>query len=91
MAASLFAIRAAGLLGIRDDADAAAHASGLLIGADVAARLDAAGRDTVHILADPLLGGLYAAAIETLGGTAVLVDSHAAFVAGITKIEELAA
>lgn len=91
LAASLFAIRAAGLLGIRDDADAAAHASGLLIGADVAARLDAAGRDTVHILADPLLGGLYAAAIETLGGTAVLVDSHAAFVAGITKIEELAA
>jgi 2-dehydro-3-deoxygalactonokinase len=89
IAASLFAIRAAGLLGVRDDADAAAHASGLLIGADVAARLAEAQHDSVHVLADPMLGGLYVAAIETLGHRAVLVDSHAAFVAGITRIREL--
>lgn len=91
LAASLFGIRAAALLGMRDDADAAAHASGLLIGADVAQRLAQARHDIVHILADPALGALYAAAIETLGARAAIVDSTAAFVAGITRIQELAA
>ena len=86
LAASLFGIRAAKLLGRRDDADAASFASGLLIGADVAARLDHARQETVHILADPVLGDLYAAAIEAQGRTPHLVDSHAAFVAGITRI-----
>ncbi len=89
LAASLFGIRASGVLGVRDDADAAAFASGLLIGADTATRLAEAAHDTVHILADPALGALYAAAVEALGGTAMLVDSHAAFVAGITRIQEL--
>lgn len=91
LAASLFGIRAAGLLGLRDEAHAAAHASGLLIGADVAARLAEAADATVHILADPALGALYAAAVETLGGAARVIDSQAAFVAGITRIQELAA
>jgi 2-dehydro-3-deoxygalactonokinase len=86
LAASLFGIRAAKLLGERDDADAASFASGLLIGADVAARLAACVADTVHILADPVLGGLYATAIEANGRAARLVDSHAAFVAGIIAI-----
>ncbi len=90
LAASLFGIRASGLLGVRDDADAAAFASGLLIGADVAARLAEAEGEVVHILADARLGGLYAAAIETLGGASRLVDSQAAFVAGITRIWEMA-
>ena len=89
LAAALFGIRAAGVLGLRDDADAASYASGLLIGADVAVQLDRAGGGVpVHILADPVLGGLYAAAVATLGGTAMVVDSHAAFVAGITRIQE---
>lgn len=87
LAASLFGIRAARLLGERDDADAASFASGLLIGADVAARLEHAGHDAVHILADPVLGGLYAAAVEAHGRRAYVVDSHAAFVAGIIAIE----
>ncbi|MEH3034873.1 MAG: 2-dehydro-3-deoxygalactonokinase [Sphingomonas adhaesiva] len=91
LAASLFGIRAAALLGMRDDAAAAAYASGLLIGADVAQRLAQARHDLVHVLADPALGGLYAAAIETLGRRAAIVDSNAAFVAGITRIQELAA
>ncbi|MDG2534139.1 2-dehydro-3-deoxygalactonokinase [Sphingomonas sp. HITSZ_GF] len=86
LAASLFGIRAAKLLGERDDADAASFASGLLIGSDVAARLERAGHDEVHILADPVLGGLYSAAIEAQGRRAALVDSHAAFVAGIIAI-----
>ncbi len=86
LAASLFGIRAAKLLGEREDTDAASFASGLLIGSDVAARLERVGHDTVHILADPVLGGLYAAAIEVHGRRAVRVDSHAAFVAGIIAI-----
>jgi len=83
LAASLFGIRAAKLLGVRDDADAAAYASGLLIGADVAARLAGSDAATVHILADPALGALYIAAIEAHGRSARLVDSHTAFGAGI--------
>lgn len=86
LAASLFGIRAAKLLGTRDDADAASYASGLLIGSDVAARLAEHDEPAVHILADPMLGSLYAAAVEAHGRTAVPVDSHAAFVAGILAI-----
>lgn len=86
LAASLFGIRAAKLLGERADTDAASFASGLLIGSDVAARLERAGHDEVHILADRTLGGLYVAAIEAHGRRAALVDSHAAFVAGIIAI-----
>lgn len=91
LAASLFGIRAASVLGRRADADAASFASGLLIGADVAARLADTRHDTVHVLADPDLGTLYAAAIETQGGTAHIVDSHAAFVAGIVHLGVLIA
>ncbi|MBO9622290.1 MAG: 2-dehydro-3-deoxygalactonokinase [Sphingomonas sp.] len=86
LAALLFGIRAAKMLGRRDDADAASYASGLLIGSDVSARLATTGHDTVHILADPGLGGLYAAAIQAHGRNAYLIDSHAAFVAGINEI-----
>lgn len=87
LAASLFGIRARSVLGQSDDADAASVASGLLIGADVATRIQPGA--CVHILADPDLGGLYQAAIEALGGTACLIDSHAAFVAGITRLRSL--
>lgn len=86
LAASLFGIRAAKMLGQRDDADAASFASGLLIGSDVAARLDHARHDRVHILADPGLGTLYVQAIEAHGRRAERVDSQAAFVAGILAI-----
>lgn len=89
LAASLFGIRAGGLLGRRDDGQAAAYASGLLIGADVAARLAETQHDTVHVLADPALGGLYVAAIGANGRSARLVDSHAAFIAGIVRIGAL--
>ncbi|MDF7776388.1 2-dehydro-3-deoxygalactonokinase [Sphingomonas sp. AOB5] len=87
LAASLFGIRAAKLLGTRDDSDAAAYASGLLIGSDVAARLEASPHETAHILSGPELGLLYVAAIEAHGRAATLIDSHAAFVAGIIAIE----
>jgi len=86
LTASLFGIRAAKLLGLRDDADAASFASGLIIGADVAARVAEHSFDTAYIIADPMLGGLYAAAVEANGRAAMIVDSHAAFVAGITRL-----
>jgi 2-dehydro-3-deoxygalactonokinase len=89
LAASLFAIRARGVLGIADDAHAASFASGLLIGADAAARIEPGA--TVYILADPGLGALYADAIDALGGQSHHIDSQAAFVAGITRIQDLAA
>ena len=86
--ASLFSVRSRGLLGLLDDGDAASFASGILIGADVTARIDRAA--TVHVVADAKLGQLYSAAIEALGGTAHLVDSEAAFVAGASKIWDMA-
>ncbi|WP_066804452.1 2-dehydro-3-deoxygalactonokinase [Sphingomonas asaccharolytica] len=86
LTASLFGIRAAKLLGLRDDADAASFGSGLIIGADVAARVADNPFETAYILADPVLGGLYAAAIEVNGRAATIIDSHAAFVAGISRI-----
>ena len=84
LSASLFAIRASALLDLRPDTESAAYASGLLIGADVMAR-DI--RDSeIHVLADPMLGQLYQVAIETLGGTAQLHDSNAAFATGIAAL-----
>ena len=89
LAASLFGIRAAHVLGRRDAGDAASFASGLLIGGDVAARLTETRHGTIHVLADPGLGALYAAAIEAQGRTAVIVDSHAAFIAGVIHLGKL--
>lgn len=89
LAAALFGVRPASLLGLRDDADAASYVSGLLIGADC--RAQAVPGEEVHLLADPILGALYAAALRSIGATPVLVDSHAAFVAGIVRLEELIA
>ncbi|UUL83102.1 2-dehydro-3-deoxygalactonokinase [Sphingomonas qomolangmaensis] len=88
LAASLFGVRAASVLGLRDNADVPSYASGLLIGADVAARIEAG--MTVYLLADANLGALYAAAISTLGGQSVAIDSEAAFLAGVTHLWELA-
>lgn len=85
LSAALFGIRAAKLLGQRDDADAASYASGLLIGSDVAVRLENGPRN-VHILADPDLGALYAIAVEANGGTAHVVDSNTAFAAGMIAL-----
>ncbi|PCD03112.1 2-oxo-3-deoxygalactonate kinase [Sphingomonas spermidinifaciens] len=89
LTAALFGVRAASVLGLRDDADAAAYVSGLLIGSDCRAQVRVG--ETVHLLADPALGALYTAAIEALGARAILVDSHAAFLAGIIRIRELQA
>lgn len=86
LASALFGVRAAALLDQRSTEASTAFASGLLIGSDVAAR-DVAGQ-SVYILADAALGKLYAAAIEELGGVSNIIDSHAAFVAGIVAVRE---
>ena len=85
--AALFGVRPASLLELRDDADAASYVSGLLIGSDVRAQVTAG--ENAYVLADPVLGALYAAAIEEIGAQSVAIDSHHAFVAGITRVWEL--
>ncbi|KPF82954.1 2-dehydro-3-deoxygalactonokinase [Novosphingobium sp. AAP93] len=93
--AKLFGARASLVLGKRDRADQASYVSGLLIGSDCSARLDSdfagAPADGVDVLASPALGALYLAALNELGCKARLVDSHAAFLAGITQIWSLLA
>ena len=84
--ASLFGIRSAKLLGRRADTDAASFTSGLLIGADVAARLVVSAEDPIYVVAAPPLGELYVAAIAHLGRRAVLIDSRVAFAAGIVQL-----
>jgi len=79
----------AALFGVRAPGAAAAYVSGLLLGTDCRARIGAG--QTVHLLADGLLARLYSAAIATVGGEAVVVDSHASFVAGITRIWDMKA
>ncbi|OHT20631.1 2-keto-3-deoxy-galactonokinase [Sphingomonas haloaromaticamans] len=86
--AALFGVRAASILGRRAPGTAAAYVSGLLIGSDCRARITQPGQ-RVHLLANGLLARLYSAAIAIAGGEAVLVDSHAAFVAGITRIWDI--
>lgn len=81
----LFAVRGTVLLGLRPLDEAAAYVSGLLIGSDVREQ-SLARSQCVHVLADPSLGSLYATAIASVGAQAVTVDSHAAFVTGITAI-----
>lgn len=81
----LFGVRADFVTGLRaDDAGAASYVSGLLIGTDV--RAQTVGNLDVYVLADPQLGLLYTAAIDAAGGRAHPIDSHAAFVGGITSI-----
>jgi 2-dehydro-3-deoxygalactonokinase len=81
----LFGVRADFVTGRAMDADATSYVSGLLIGTDVTARLGQ-NAQPIYLLADPMLGALYSAAIEAVGGTAITVDSHDAFIHGITHI-----
>ncbi len=85
---ALFEVRARVLLGRLASEEAAAFASGVLIGADVGARDDLNGR-AVQLLAGGALADLYAAAIDHCGGRAVTLDSERAFHAGIHRLWEL--
>ena len=85
--ATLFEVRAGVLLGRLAPDAAAAYASGILIGADVATREDLA-RRPVHLLGGGALGELYAVAIREAGGTAVVVAEGSA-TAGLHAIWSL--
>ncbi|MET3437822.1 2-dehydro-3-deoxygalactonokinase [Sphingomonas sp. 1185] len=87
LTAALFGVRASVLLGRIAPEDAAAYASGLLIGSDIGAVPDMAGR-TVHLLSSGLLADLYTIGIAARGGTVVALDSHAGFLAGLHAIRE---
>lgn len=76
LAATLFEVRSGILLGRLAADEAAAYASGILIGADVATREDLAHRP-VHLLGGGALAVLYAAAITEAGGRAVQVPDGA--------------
>ena len=84
--AALFSVRPSSLLGLQTAGPASSFVSGLLIGSDV--RAHAASGEEVYLLADPALGGLYGRALELIGAVPRRVDSHAAFVAGVTQIQE---
>lgn len=86
---ALFGVRASVLLKLRTREDSASYVSGLLIGSDVREQALAPG-EAAHILADPILGALYATAIEAQGGRAIFIESQAAFVAGITALWRMA-
>ncbi|MCW3846509.1 2-dehydro-3-deoxygalactonokinase [Sphingomonas sp. LB-2] len=82
--ADLFTIRARALLGGIDDP--ASHASGLLIGSDVAIGLGVADDGPVALIGDPALTALYAAALEEAERDSVQIDGETAFLAGIHAI-----
>ncbi len=72
----LFGVRALGLFGELPEAQAAGFLSGLMIGHEVRAAMQ--GVDQVRLLGDEVLVGLYATAIASCGGHAVVVDEDAA-------------
>ncbi|MHC2105323.1 2-dehydro-3-deoxygalactonokinase [Methylobacterium sp. WL64] len=84
LAAALFEVRAGVLLARLAPDDAAAYASGLMIGADVGTRTDLAERP-VHLLGGGALAALYTVAITEAGGHAVAVPDGAT-TAGIHAI-----
>jgi len=84
LGAALFEVRAAVVLGTLARGDAAARASGVLIGAELGGR-DLEGRE-VALLASGPLAELYAAAIGLRGGAVRPIDSQTAFLDGIRAV-----
>jgi 2-dehydro-3-deoxygalactonokinase len=87
LTAELFSIRARVLLGKAKREEAAAYASGLLIGYDLKTGLD--GADAVAVVGRPDLTRLFAAAIRHCGRRAREIDGEAAFLAGALHLAEL--
>ncbi|SFL67478.1 2-dehydro-3-deoxygalactonokinase [Methylobacterium pseudosasicola] len=89
LAAALFEVRAGVLLDRLAPADAAAYASGVMIGTDVGTRTDLGDRP-VHLLGGGALAALYTVAITEAGGRVVTVPDGAT-TAGIHAIWSLRA
>lgn len=86
--ASLFGIRARYLLG-ESGSDAAAYASGLLIGSDVRSGLGMHGGEPIALVGRPDLCTLYAAALGQAGQAPEQVDGTDAFLAGMNLLTGL--
>ncbi len=86
LTANLFSVRAGVLLAQLPAEDAAAFASGLLIGADVRTGGQDAGSEHITVMGRPELTRLYAAALDVAGHQAEEVDGERAFLAGIDLI-----
>ena len=87
LTAELFSVRARVLLGKAKREDAAAYASGLLIGYDLKIGLGRAKR--VAVIGRPDLTRLFAAAIRRCGCEAREIDGETAFLAGTRHLAEL--
>ena len=85
--AALFGIRARHLLG-RGEANGASYASGLLIGADLAAGLALHAAGPIGLVGRSDLRALYAAALGQAGRQTIEVDGAEAFLAGIKLLAE---
>lgn len=88
LSADLFGVRAGVLLGQINKDDAAAHASGLLVGADVRIGVAEPMGAEIHVMGRPELTRLYAAAIAQAGRQAIELDGERCFLAGIQEIAE---
>jgi 2-dehydro-3-deoxygalactonokinase len=87
--AALFSVRAGVLLSTLAEGDAAAYASGLLIGTDVAIGLRfTAGEGSVALIGEPELIALYAAALYEAGRASCEIDGEAALLAGCKAITD---
>lgn len=85
----LFAVRADGLFGDVPAADLPAYLSGILIGAEVAAMREEAGRPrAMTLVCGPPLDALYERALAHAGIAATRVPVEPATVAGLTRIAD---
>ncbi len=84
---ALFRIRARYALG-QPENDAAAYASGLLIGSDVRAGLELHDGGAIGLIGRPDLCGLYGAALDYAGHRVVQLDGATAFLAGMRALTE---
>jgi 2-dehydro-3-deoxygalactonokinase len=85
LAATLFSIRASGLLG-QDGGDASSRISGLLIGTELAANRALWEAGETHLVGDTGLVENYALAIRTAGGHPVVHDGEALVLAGLRQV-----
>jgi 2-dehydro-3-deoxygalactonokinase len=89
LTADLFSVRARVLLGKARREDAAAFASGLLIGADVRTGLATAGYGPVFVMGRSDLTSLFAAALAVAGREARELEGDEAFLCGARHLSEL--
>ncbi len=83
----LFGVRTKTLTGKLAETDGASYLSGILIGHELHAELDAVGGETVHLIGAPELVALYARAIAACGAKAISLDADAS-VRGLVMIGE---